>query len=154
MFAQLRLSALLGGVLMTVVALPAMAAEPPKAGVAVIADAAVDSAKANPSCASNTGAENSRRCLRLVELPPPPTATAPTKPTAAANAPVAPAAAPARSWLGAVGKRIVAGIVEVAETPYSEGADWRASMSAEIQAKLGQGRPAQQPAPRRLASGS
>jgi len=176
MFAQRHLSALLGGVLIAVVSLPATAAEPPKADVATLTDASFNSARANPAsmedpgtaragqaltasrqdgqaglptCSSDPGSEHSRRCLRLAELPPP-APTAPAKMSAAASAPVAPLAAPARSWLGAVGKRIVAGVVGVAEAPYSDAGDWRAAMSAEIQSKLGQERPST----KRVASGS
>ena len=94
------------------------------------------------------GADYARRCLRLTELPPQPTAVEPAKPAAAA-APVAPSAAPARTWLGAVGKRIVSEIVGIAEAPCSEGADWRAAMSTEIQAKLDQ--TSRQQASKRLA---
>ncbi len=183
MLAQRCLAVLLGGVLITVVSMPATAAEALKTEVATATGASLNGAKANPtlmnpetarigsalatshqppSCSSDRGVENSRRCLRLTEPPPAPTPTAPPKPSAGTYAPAAPSAAPARSWLGAVGKRIVGEMVQIAEAPYSDGGDWRATMTAEIQAKLGQARLTEasskqlggQPSSTHLASGS
>jgi hypothetical protein len=99
-------------------------------------EAALQGKSAAPICATPQKGEVARRCLRLAQpapLPMPASASVSMRP---GNPAIAPYAAPSRTWLGAVSKRVVVELVGLAEHLSRDETDWRMTMAEEIQWEL------------------
>jgi len=97
-----------------------------------------------PPCSSRPTEDIRRRCLQLTELAPHPTLRPQQNSLLTEYVSLAPFATPSRSWLGAFSKRMLTGIVQIAETLSVDGDGWRTITAMQVQSELEQARLKQQ----------